>query len=130
VQYLKLLGRVRHKRTGFLANRRRAALLPLCFQLLGAAQEPQAEQGVSSTNDSRDPWRIPKCGGPMVVVERLTPPKPNFVLDHRSPLPHETTCSSSNSPHTSACSVPLCLASEQNLFVQSPQRCLRDILSH
>src|SRR5207302_255173 len=57
---------------GFLANRRRATLLPFCFQLLGAAQEPQAKQDVSSTNDSHDLWRCPKCGGPMVVVEKLT----------------------------------------------------------
>src|SRR5437667_2100084 len=66
-------GFVRIRNFGFLANRRRAALLPLCFQLLGAAQKPQTEQDVSSTNDSRDLWRCPKCGGPMVVIERLTP---------------------------------------------------------
>jgi hypothetical protein len=65
-------GFVRIRNFGFLANRRRATLLPFCFQLLGAAQEPQANQDVSSTNDSHDLWRCPRCGGPMVVVERLT----------------------------------------------------------
>jgi hypothetical protein len=65
-------GFVRIRNFGFLANRRRATLLPLCFQLLGAAQEPQAEQDASSTNGSRDLWRCPKCGGPMVAVERLS----------------------------------------------------------
>jgi hypothetical protein len=65
-------GFVRIRNFGFLANRRRATLLPFCFQLLGAAQEPQAKQDVSSTNDSHNLWRCPKCGGPMVVVERLT----------------------------------------------------------
>src|SRR6267154_2712155 len=65
-------GFVRIRNFGFLANRRRATLLPFCFQLLGAAQEPQAKQDVSSTNDSHDLWRCPKCGGPMVVVEKLT----------------------------------------------------------
>jgi hypothetical protein len=65
-------GFVRIRNFGFLANRRRATLLPFCFQLLGAAQEPQATQDVSSTNDSHDLWRCPKCGGPMVVVERRT----------------------------------------------------------
>ena len=40
-------------------------------------------------------------------------PKFNFVLHHWSPLPHETTLSSSNPSHASACSVPLRLASEQ-----------------
>ena len=65
-------GFVRIRNFGFLANRRRATLLPFCFQLLGAAQEPQAKQDVSSNNDSHDLWRCPKCGGPMVVVEKLT----------------------------------------------------------
>jgi hypothetical protein len=65
-------GFLRIRNFGFLANRRRATLLPFCFQLLGAAQEPQAKQDVSSTNDSHDLWRCPKCGGPMVVVEKLT----------------------------------------------------------
>jgi len=65
-------GFVRIRNFGFLANRRRATLLPLCFHLLGSAQQPQAEQDVSSTKDSSDPWHCPKCGGPMKVVERLT----------------------------------------------------------
>jgi hypothetical protein len=65
-------GFVRIRNFGFLANRRRATLLPFCFQLLGAAQEPQAKQDVSFTSDSHDLWRCPKCGGPMLVVEKLT----------------------------------------------------------
>src|SRR6059036_2959704 len=65
-------GFVRIRNFGFLANRRRAVLLPLCFHLLGSAKQPQAEQDVSSTKDSSDPWHCPKCGGPMKVVERLT----------------------------------------------------------
>src|SRR5580704_15115093 len=56
----------------FLANRRRATLLPLCFHLLDSAQQPQTEQNVSSTKDSSDLWHCPTCGGPMMVVERLT----------------------------------------------------------
>src|SRR5499433_2035777 len=62
-------GFVRIRNFGFLANRRRAAFLPLCFHLLGATQEPQADQNAAGSNDL---WRCPKCGGPMVVVERLT----------------------------------------------------------
>jgi Putative transposase/Transposase zinc-binding domain len=65
-------GFVRIRNFGFLANRRRATLLPLCFQLLGSAQQPQTEQNVSSTKDSSDLWRCPKCAGPMKVIERLT----------------------------------------------------------
>ena len=65
-------GFVRIRNFGFLANRRRATLLPLCFRLLGATQEPRAEQDLSSTTDSHHLWRCPQCGGPMVVIERLT----------------------------------------------------------
>ncbi len=65
-------GFVRIRNFGFLANRKRATLLPLCFQLLGREQQPQAEQHASSTADRPDLWRCPKCGGPMKVIERLT----------------------------------------------------------
>lgn len=65
-------GFVRIRNFGFLANRRRATLLPLCFPLLGVAQEPPAEQDPSPAKDSPGLWRCPKCGGPMVVVERFT----------------------------------------------------------
>jgi Putative transposase/Transposase zinc-binding domain len=65
-------GFVRIRNFGFLANRKRATLLPLCFQLLGSEQPSQAEQHGSSTEDCPDLWRCPKCGGPMKVIERLT----------------------------------------------------------
>jgi rubredoxin len=65
-------GFVRIRNFGFLANRKRATLLPLCFQLLGSEQQRQAEQHGSSTEDCPDLWRCPKCGGPMKVIERLT----------------------------------------------------------
>jgi hypothetical protein len=63
-------GFVRIRNFGFLANRQRAALLPLCFRLLNsppdsATQSPQAPQ----------PQILPKCplcGGTMHVIERLT----------------------------------------------------------
>jgi hypothetical protein len=65
-------GFVRIRNFGFLANRRRATLLPLCFQLLGTTPQPQTQQDLASACDSHDLWRCPMCGGPMVVVERLT----------------------------------------------------------
>jgi len=65
-------GFVRIRHFGFLANRKRATLLPLGFHLLGALQEPRVEPHASSTQDSPALWRCPKCGGPMRVVERLT----------------------------------------------------------
>src|ERR1022692_3324587 len=63
-------GFVRIRNFGFLANRRRATLLPLCFHLLGSA--PQPEQDLSASKDSSDLWLCPKCGAPMRVIERLT----------------------------------------------------------
>ncbi len=65
-------GFVRIRNFGFLANRRRATLLPLCFQLLGAVQQPQAEQEASTANEASPLWLCPKCGGPMLVIERFT----------------------------------------------------------
>jgi hypothetical protein len=62
-------GFVRIRNFGFLANRKRATTLPLCFQLLSAA--PQTDQEVSTSGPS-DLWSCPKCGGPMMIVERLT----------------------------------------------------------
>ena len=65
-------GFVRIRNFGFLANRRRSTLLPLCFQLLGTTPEPPAEEHSSSTEDPADLYRCPNCGGPMKVIERLT----------------------------------------------------------
>src|SRR6266704_852552 len=65
-------GFVRIRILGFVAHRKRVTLLPLCFHLLGSIHEAQAEQRASSTEDSPDSWRCPKCGGPMRVIERLT----------------------------------------------------------
>jgi hypothetical protein len=65
-------GFVRIRHFGFLANRRRAALLPLCFQLLGAVPQPQVEQQASALKEPRPLWLCPQCGGPMVVIERLS----------------------------------------------------------
>jgi hypothetical protein len=63
-------GFVRIRNFGFLANRKRATLLPLCFHLLGSA--PQTEQAISGSKDSSGLWLCPKCGGPMMVIERFT----------------------------------------------------------
>ena len=76
-------GFVRIRHFGFLANRRRAATLPLCFQLLGSPQETKAEQPTSSTGDSLRLYRCPKCGGPMKVIERFTATE----IQLRSPPP-------------------------------------------
>src|SRR5271166_751796 len=65
-------GFVRIRHFGFLANRQRSTLLPLCFQLLPSTPGPQTGQDSSAAQEPRPVWRCPKCGGPMVVLERLT----------------------------------------------------------
>ena len=65
-------GFVRIRNFGFLANRKRATNLPLCFRLLGSPATPSAEQDTSGACNASDLWLCPKCAGPMVVVERLT----------------------------------------------------------
>src|ERR1700751_5589003 len=64
-------GFVRIRHFGFLANRKHATLLPLCFGALHALP-PQAESEPSTASTSQPLWRCPKCGGPMVVVQRFT----------------------------------------------------------
>src|SRR5499427_3608428 len=64
-------GFVRIRHFGFLANRRRATVLPLCFAALHAVP-PQAESEPSTAPTTQPLWRCPKCGGPMTVVERFT----------------------------------------------------------
>jgi Putative transposase/Transposase zinc-binding domain len=64
---------VRIRNFGFLANRRRTASLPLCLQLLPSRLVPQTGQDSATADGAKDLWRCPECGGPMVVLERLTP---------------------------------------------------------
>jgi hypothetical protein len=64
-------GFVRIRNFGFLANRRRSTLLPLCFAALGTVPS-QIEPQTSPAQESDPLWLCPKCGGPMAVIERLT----------------------------------------------------------
>ena len=65
-------GFVRIRHFGFLANRRRTTLLPLCHRLLDAEPPSQSEPEASPAKPPNPLWLCPKCGGPMVVLERLT----------------------------------------------------------
>jgi Putative transposase len=65
-------GFVRIRYFGFLANRRRATLLPLCFQLLGPISQPQIEPTASPAQQPSPLGRCPKCGGTMVIIQTLT----------------------------------------------------------
>ena len=62
-------GFVRIRFFGFLANRRRADLLPRCRQLL-AQQATESAQSNASTEPACGP--CPKCSIPMLLVERLS----------------------------------------------------------
>jgi hypothetical protein len=63
-------GFVRIRFFGFLASRHRGRLLPLCRRLLGA--QPPAPEAAATLGQPQALWRCPHCGGPMVVMERLT----------------------------------------------------------
>jgi hypothetical protein len=65
--------RIRH--FGFLANRRRQALLPLCRQLLGEAL-PAAPAIPTECASAPSFWNCPSCGGPMILVERFAVTQP------------------------------------------------------
>src|SRR6478752_1476714 len=61
--------RIRH--FGFLASRRRTQLLPLCLAALDSLPA-QTETATSTAQDMNSHWFCPQCGGPMVIIERLT----------------------------------------------------------
>ena len=63
-------GFVRIRFFGFLASRHRTRLLPLCQQLLAAQPLAPADRDWASPPTAT--WRCPRCGGPMMVIERLT----------------------------------------------------------
>jgi hypothetical protein len=63
-------GFMRIRNFGFLANRRRAVLRPLCFHLLSSTQPLKPEPAM--TTDVNNLRLCPNCGGPMVVIERFT----------------------------------------------------------
>jgi hypothetical protein len=76
-------GFVRIRHFGFLANRKRAALLPLCLSLLGSATEPRTALRASTSDRPPVLPTCPVCGGPLVVIERLT----SAQIRLRSPPP-------------------------------------------
>jgi Putative transposase/Transposase zinc-binding domain len=63
-------GFVRIRFFGFLANRRRATLLPLCRQVL--AVQPPLPSVCPASPQPPTSWSCPRCGGPMVILERLS----------------------------------------------------------
>jgi putative transposase/transposase-like zinc-binding protein len=78
-------GFVRIRFFGFLANRRRTALLPLCHRLLDANPRSTAP-ATSIKSDNSAAWPCPLCGAPMTVVERLTAQQLIWELPRWQPL--------------------------------------------
>src|ERR1700685_1760537 len=64
-------GFVRIRFFGFLANRRRKTLLPLCRQLL-RMPIPACHDSVQPKASSRELWKCPRCGGSMLLMQRFT----------------------------------------------------------
>src|SRR5262249_28541238 len=64
-------GFVRIRFFGFLANRRRKSLLPLCRQLL-RMPPPNSPASVQPEACSRAVWQCPRCGELMVLIQRFT----------------------------------------------------------
>ena len=56
-------GFVRIRNFGFLANRQRATLLPLCFLLLHASENITAPPASPPADQPQSLWNCPVCGG-------------------------------------------------------------------
>ena len=63
-------GFVRIRHFGFLANRLRASLIPVCRRAL-AMNTSEATPPPSAAPSCRT-WQCPRCGAPMLVTQRLT----------------------------------------------------------
>ncbi len=66
-------GFVRIRFFGFMANRRRAGLLPICKSLLVTNSQQLPPPVDPDPIDQQPTWLCPLCGGPMAVIQRLTP---------------------------------------------------------
>jgi hypothetical protein len=64
-------GFVRIRNFGFLANRQRSQLLPVCFRLLEDPRQLQASCAPAAPRPHSH-WKCPLCGGPMHLMERLS----------------------------------------------------------
>jgi hypothetical protein len=65
-------GFVRIRNFGFLANRQRALLLPLCFRLLQGPESIPVSSVAISSDRPHPPGKCPVCSATMHVVERLS----------------------------------------------------------
>ena len=70
--YVLPRGFVRIRNFGFLANRRGATLLPICFELLRRSTEQTPSVEAAAVSPQCSDWRCPVCGGTMRIVERIS----------------------------------------------------------
>jgi hypothetical protein len=63
---------VRIRNFGFLANRQRAHLLPLCFRLLQHLESMPVRAATSAADRPHCSWKCPACGATMHVLQRLS----------------------------------------------------------
>src|SRR6202142_4663678 len=61
-------GFVRIRNFGFLANRQRALMLPLCFRLLQTTESVPVAAVALSPDRPHSPWKCPLCGARMHVL--------------------------------------------------------------
>ena len=66
-------GFVRIRFCGYLANRRRRELLPLCRHLLDACPLRRSTAPSASEPSASCGWLCPRCGGTMMLIDKLTP---------------------------------------------------------
>jgi Putative transposase/Transposase zinc-binding domain len=78
-------GFVRIRFFGFLANRRRTALLPLCQQLLRMSTTSRPHSAQASAC-SRALWQCPRCGSSMLLIQRFTAKELDRLLAERRVL--------------------------------------------
>jgi hypothetical protein len=86
-------GFVRIRFFGFLANRRRKTLLPLCCKLLQMTSPPDPADPITSSA-THTAWRCPKCQGPMLLIERFSAlqirmlsPTRSYLIDTSRSIP-------------------------------------------
>jgi hypothetical protein len=82
-------GFVRIRHFGFFAHRRRAALLPVCFALLGKTADLATVPDSTPTDAPRPLWLCPQCGGTMAIVERVTAAEARLRSPRRKPSDYD-----------------------------------------
>ena len=71
LQHVLPRGFVRIRYFGFLASRKRGELLPVCRQLLDGTAIPRSRAKSPVRCPAPASWNCPRCGGAMIVIERL-----------------------------------------------------------